>query len=92
MSDTPTTQQQTPEELRREIERTRQELGETVDALSHKADVKEQARIKKDEVREQARIKTDEVRQKVNENPVPLVAVAGGVIALWLVLRLVRRR
>jgi Protein of unknown function (DUF3618) len=32
---------QTPEELRREIERTRRELGETVDALSHKADVKQ---------------------------------------------------
>ena len=46
MSETPT--QQTPEELRHQIERTRQELGETVDALSHKADVKEQARLKKD--------------------------------------------
>ena len=80
MSETPTTQQ-TPEELRREIERTRRELGETVDALSHKADVKEQARIKK-----------DEVRQQVSENPVPLVAVAGGVVALLLLLRLVRRR
>ena len=81
MSETPTTQQQTPEELRREIERTRRELGETVDALSHKADVKGQARIKK-----------DEVRQQVSENPVPLAAVAGGVVALWLLLRLVRRR
>jgi hypothetical protein len=36
--------QQTPEELRREIERTRRELGDTVDALSHKADVKERVR------------------------------------------------
>ena len=80
MSETPT-HQQTPEELRREIERTRRELGETVDALSHKADVKEQARIKK-----------DEVRRQVSENPVPLVAVAGGVVALLLLLRLVRRR
>ena len=69
MSETPTSQQ-TPEELRREIERTRRELGETVDALSHKADVKE----------------------RVRENPVPLVAVAGGVVALLLLLRLVRRR
>ena len=69
MSETPT-QQQTPEELRREIERTRRELGETVDALSHKADVK----------------------QRVIDNPVPLVAVAGGVVALLLLLRLVRRR
>lgn len=69
MSETPTTEQ-TPEDIRREIERTRRELGETVDALSHKADVK----------------------QRVSDNPVPLVAVAGGVVALWLLLRLVRRR
>lgn len=69
MSETPTTEQ-TPEDIRREIERTRRELGETVEALSHKADVK----------------------QRVSDNPVPLVAVAGGVVALWLLLRLVRRR
>jgi hypothetical protein len=79
VSETPT--QQTPEELRREIERTRRELGETVDALSHKADVKEQARLKKEEVREQ-----------VSQNPAPLVAVAGGIVALLLLLRLIRRR
>ena len=69
MSETPTTEQ-TPEDIRREIERTRRELGETVDALSQKADVK----------------------QRASDNPVPLVAVAGGVVALWLLLRLVRRR
>ena len=69
MSETPTTEQ-TPEDIRREIERTRRELGETVDALSHKADVK----------------------QRVSDNPMPLVAMAGGVVALWLLLRLVRRR
>jgi Protein of unknown function (DUF3618) len=73
-------QQQTPEELRREIERTRRELGDTVEALSHKADVKEQARQKK-----------DEVRRRVAANPAPLL-VAGGVVALFLVVRLVRRR
>jgi hypothetical protein len=73
--------QQTPEELRREIERTRRELGETVDALSHKADVKEQARLKKEEVRE-----------RVSDNPVPLVAVAGSIVALVVLLRLIRRR
>ena len=78
MSETPT--QQTPEDLRREIERIRRELGETVDALSHKADVKEQARLKK-----------DELRRQVSENPLPLAAVAGGIVAL-LLLRLIRRR
>jgi len=72
--------QQTPEELRREIERTRRELGDTVEALSQKADVKEQARRKK-----------DEVQQRVASNPTPLF-VAGGVVALFLVVRLLRRR
>ena len=61
---------QTPEELRGQIERTRRELGETVDALSHKADVK----------------------QRVSDNPFPLVAVAGGIVALVVLLRLIRRR
>jgi len=74
-------QQQTPEEIRREIERTRQELGDTVDALSHKANVKEQARIKKDEVQE-----------RVSANPVPLAAVVGGAIVLLVLLRMLRKR
>jgi hypothetical protein len=73
--------QQTPEQIRAEIERTRRELGDTVDALSHKANVKEQARIKKDEVQE-----------RVSSNPTPLVAVIGGGIALLLVLRMLKRR
>lgn len=77
----PEQQQQTPEEIRREIERTRQELGDTVDALSHKANVKEQARLKKDEVQE-----------RVSANPVPLAAVVGGGIVLLLLLRVVRKR
>jgi hypothetical protein len=73
--------QQTPEEIRREIERTRRELGDTVDALSHKTNVKEQARIKKDEVQE-----------RVSSNPAPVIAVIGGGIALLLVLRMLRNR
>lgn len=72
---------ETPEQIRAEIERTRRELGDTVDALSHKANVKEQARIKKDEVQE-----------RVSSNPVPVAAIIGGGIALLLLLRLLRRR
>jgi hypothetical protein len=52
-----------------------------VDALSHKAGVKEQARLKREEVREQ-----------VSQNPVPLVAIAGGIVGLLLLLRVIRRR
>jgi hypothetical protein len=73
--------QQTPEEIRAEIERTRRELGDTVDALSHKANVKEQARLKKDEVQE-----------KVASNPTPIVAAIGGLVALLVLLRLIRKR
>jgi hypothetical protein len=73
--------QQTPEEIRAEIERTRRELGDTVDALSHKANVKEQARLK-----------TDEVQERVSSNPVPLAAVIGGGIAILLLVRMLRRR
>ena len=75
------TEQQTPEEIRREIERTRRELGETVEALSHRADVKEQARLKKKEVQE-----------RVASNSAPIAAVIGGLIALLVVRRLIRRR
>ena len=73
--------QQTPEELRREIERTRRELGDTVDALSQKADVKQQARQKKDEVQE-----------RVKSNPAPLAAAVGGLVALLILRRLLKRR
>jgi ElaB/YqjD/DUF883 family membrane-anchored ribosome-binding protein len=73
--------QQTPEELRREIERTRRELGDTVDALSQKADVKQQARQKKDEVQE-----------RVKSNPIPLAAAVGGVVALLILRQLLKRR
>ena len=75
------TGQQTPEEIRREIEQTRRELGDTVDALSHKADVKEQARIKKEEAKE-----------RVKANPTPLATAIGGGIAVLVLLRLLRRR
>jgi hypothetical protein len=72
--------QQTPEEIRRQIEATRRELGDTVDALSQKADVKEQARQKKEEVQE-----------RVTSNPAPIAAAVGGFLALLLLLRLLRK-
>jgi hypothetical protein len=73
--------QQTPEQIRAQIEQTRRELGDTVDALSHKADVKEQARLKK-----------DEMQQRVSANPTPLVAGIAGFVGLLLVMRMLKRR
>ena len=52
---------QDTDELRREIEHTREELGETVEALAHKADVKGQAREKVEEVKASAGGKKDEL-------------------------------
>ena len=42
---------QTPDEIRAEIEQTRSDLGETVDALTNKVDVKAQARQKVESVK-----------------------------------------
>jgi hypothetical protein len=68
------------EALRAEIEETRAELGETVEALSAKADIKGQAKAKLNEVSGQAK-----------SNPAPFAAAAGGVAALLLIVRRLRR-
>jgi ElaB/YqjD/DUF883 family membrane-anchored ribosome-binding protein len=56
-----------PEELRREIEETRAELGATVEALSEKADVKARITKKADERKQQAREKGEELGAKASE-------------------------
>ena len=71
--------EQETEQLRREIERTRAELGATVEALSHKADVKAQAREKAELARTQARER-------------PAVPLAAGIGLALVALLLIRRR
>ncbi|MFD0395076.1 DUF3618 domain-containing protein [Streptomyces nogalater] len=51
-----------PEELRDQVEQTRHELGETVEALAAKTDVKARAQEKAAEVKEQAATKAAEVK------------------------------
>jgi hypothetical protein len=72
--------EQETEALRREIERTRAELGATVEALSHKADVKTQAREKVEHAKQN-------VQAQARVGPV----VAGIAVAL-VALLIVRRR
>ena len=48
-------EERTPEQIEADIERTRRELGDTVAAVSEKADVKAQAKLKVDEAK--ARVK-----------------------------------
>ncbi len=44
----------TPEEIQADIEKQREQLARTVDQLSHKLDVKAQARAKVDEVKDRS--------------------------------------
>ncbi|MFD7461219.1 MULTISPECIES: DUF3618 domain-containing protein [unclassified Streptomyces] len=56
-----------PEELREQVARTRSELGDTVEAIAAKSDVKSRAQEKAAEVREQAAAKAGELRAKAAE-------------------------
>jgi ElaB/YqjD/DUF883 family membrane-anchored ribosome-binding protein len=53
-----------PEEIRHDIEQTREELGETVEALAAKTDVKAHAHARIEEVKQQAKATVDDVKQQ----------------------------
>ncbi|MEV0394836.1 DUF3618 domain-containing protein [Polymorphospora rubra] len=89
--------------LRAEIQQTRAELGETVQALAAKADVKarlrESADQTKQKVREQAAHTAEVVRGSVHDagesarrHPLPWAAVAFGALAAVVVLIVVQGR
>jgi hypothetical protein len=94
-----TDEQRSPEEIRRDIEETRGELGDTVEALAAKADVKAQAKDKVDDVKGQAKEKVGDVKQKVSDvtpetvastarrNPMP-IAIGGALVAGFVLGRL----
>ncbi|MFI5828206.1 DUF3618 domain-containing protein [Streptomyces sp. NPDC051578] len=94
----------TPEELRDQIEHTRDELGQTIEALAAKADVKaqvkEQAAEKAAVVREQVRAKAGRAAQLVKDKtPVPVqdkagkaALAAGAALVVFLLVRRIRRR
>ena len=79
-----------PDELREEIQETREELGATVEALAEKADVKAQAQEKVDEIKSDAQQKVGAVTQQAQENRTPLIA-GGAFLAALLLLWLIRR-
>jgi methyl-accepting chemotaxis protein len=68
-----------PEEIREEIEETREELGDTVAAVAEKTDVKKQAKAK-----------VEDVKARTQQNPTPL-AIGGAVVGLLVLWRLLRR-
>ncbi|MGW9497636.1 DUF3618 domain-containing protein [Streptomyces prasinus] len=76
-----------PDELRREIERTRHELGDTVEELAGKMDVKGQALARVEDLRDKAGAMTVQLRSSATQarlagtrKPWP-VMVAGGTAA-----------
>ena len=91
------------ESLREEIRRTRVALGETVEALAAKADVKKRLKSSTDQakerMRQQATMTVARVRgqarqngDRIRGNPVPLAALAAGALAAAVVLMIVRGR
>jgi hypothetical protein len=66
-----------PEQIRADIEATREEVGDTVEALAAKTDVKTQVQQRVETVKGNARAKADEARTKL-EASTPASAQEGG--------------
>jgi hypothetical protein len=71
----------TADEIRLEIEETRQRLGETVDELAAKADVKARARAKVTEVSGQVR--ESQIVRRYWPVAVAAGVLAAGAVAIW---------
>lgn len=61
-------QPKSPEEIREEIAQTREQLGDTVEALAEKSDVKAQARQRLSEVKDTAQRKKHEYVSKTKQS------------------------
>ena len=70
----PVTDAKDPEQLREEIEATRREMGDTVEALAYKADVKARVRDKIGSTKESAAQKKDDLMGKARETSPDSVA------------------
>ncbi|ALV49574.1 hypothetical protein GCM10010250_55150 [Streptomyces althioticus] len=78
-----------PDELRREIERTRHELGDTVEELAGKMDVKARARARADELKDRAGAMSVQMRSSAahagevgKQHRTQLMAAAGALVML----------
>jgi len=78
--------------LEQEIERTREQLGQTVEALAAKADVKAQARAKAAQVTGRLRRVAGQAADTGRERRVQLVMAAGAVVLAWLLIARWRQR
>jgi Protein of unknown function (DUF3618) len=91
-------EEKTPAQIRAEIDETREELGDTVEALAEKTDVKAQAKAKVEDVKAKAKAAAPESPQEgvqqaqalVKQNPKP-AAIAAALVVLFILWRLLRR-
>jgi ElaB/YqjD/DUF883 family membrane-anchored ribosome-binding protein len=67
----------TPDEIRSDIDETRGDVGDTVEALAAKTDVKAQARDRIDEIKGNVRAKADQAKAKA-QSTTPESAQQGG--------------
>lgn len=67
------------EEIRKDIERTRAQLGHTVEALAHKVDVPARVKDKMHDTKETVQVKAEVVTQQVLEQTAALQAKASEV-------------
>jgi ElaB/YqjD/DUF883 family membrane-anchored ribosome-binding protein len=93
-----TTSPDDQQQLEKEIEQTREQLGQTVEALAAKADVKARARQKLGQLTARLKGKATEAKQQANlagqqikKRPVPAAATAGVIGGLALFFMLIRR-
>ncbi len=85
-----TSEPKSPEELREDIARTREELGDTVEALAAKTDVKAQVGAQAEAIKENLQQGAQQAADAVTRRPgapVAIAAVAGGVLVGWLIKR-----
>ncbi|MFD7698490.1 DUF3618 domain-containing protein [Streptomyces caelestis] len=87
-----------PDELRRQIEQTRHELGDTVEELAGKMDVRGRARARAEDLRDRAGAMTVQMRSsaahagEVGARYRRPAVIAGAVIAVATGAVMVRRR
>ena len=95
MSAPDSTPQSAPD-IQREIEQTRERLGQTVEQLAAKADVKTRAQAKAADMKARARVRAAEVSEQVRRSQAvrrdwPLALVAAGILAMGAALAWRRR-
>jgi hypothetical protein len=88
------TEQRSPEQIQADIEQTRQEVGDTVEALAAKTDVKARVQDRVEEIKANVKAKTPSnaqdgskaVTEQVKRNPAPFV-LGGAVLLAFLIGR-----